>query len=100
MGEADPSQAVNFAELPNRGMQPAGKRLDGRAASWLAGRWSGSATSLTFDEGPPSPSVCTVVQSCDRYRISRGNMQLLRPLLRVGEGSIVLLQVVALPMLF
>ena len=53
MGEADPSQAVSFAELPNRGLQPAGARLDGRAASWLPGRWRGQATSLTFDEGQP-----------------------------------------------
>lgn len=56
MGEADPSQPVQFSELPNRGMQPAGKRLDGRAASWLPGRWNGSATSLTFDEGLPIAS--------------------------------------------
>lgn len=53
MGEANPSQPVQFSELANRGMQPAGKRLDGRAASWLPGRWNGSATSLTFDEGLP-----------------------------------------------
>ncbi|KAK9857936.1 hypothetical protein WJX84_011683 [Apatococcus fuscideae] len=50
MGEAAPSQAVNFAELSTRGIQPAGPRLDGRSASWLAGRWRGTATSLTFDE--------------------------------------------------